>query len=138
MKETQRRYPIVGGVFRKALRSFELPGGYYIPKVRLLVTRQLRDRSKMNWEMQCTVQQSSWRRLSRYSYAALQVAGSCITWRCVYLCQETEPLVYRSGCSRKSITGSAEDGHAGSLCVRSMSLAICQQLTGFSVSVRAS
>ena len=37
MKETQRRYPIVGGVFRKALRSFELPGGYYIPKVHRLV-----------------------------------------------------------------------------------------------------
>ncbi len=33
MKETQRRYPIVGGVFRKALRSFELPGRYHIPKV---------------------------------------------------------------------------------------------------------
>ena len=33
MRETQRRYPIVGGVFRKALRSFELPGRYHIPKV---------------------------------------------------------------------------------------------------------
>ena len=37
MKETQRRYPIVGGVFRKALRSFELPGSYYIPKVHCVV-----------------------------------------------------------------------------------------------------
>ena len=33
MKESQRRYPIVGGVFRKALRDFDLPGGLYVPKV---------------------------------------------------------------------------------------------------------
>ena len=33
MKETQRRYPIVAGVFRKALSDFELPGGCYVPKV---------------------------------------------------------------------------------------------------------
>ena len=33
LKETQRRYPIVGGVFRRALREFELPGGFYVPKV---------------------------------------------------------------------------------------------------------
>ena len=32
MKETQRRYPIVAGVFRKALRDFELPGGCHVPK----------------------------------------------------------------------------------------------------------
>jgi len=35
MKESQRRYPIVGGVFRKALRDFNLPGGLYVPKVSL-------------------------------------------------------------------------------------------------------
>ena len=47
MKETQRRYPIVGGVFRKALRSFELPGGYYIPKVHRLVRTHIQGMSCM-------------------------------------------------------------------------------------------
>ena len=33
IKEMQRLHPIVGGVFRKATEDFELPGGFYIPKV---------------------------------------------------------------------------------------------------------
>jgi len=44
-KETQRRYPIVGGVFRKALKDFELPGGFYVPKVCFTLSQQLVERS---------------------------------------------------------------------------------------------
>lgn len=33
VREMLRVHPIVGGVFRKALKDFELPGGYHIPKV---------------------------------------------------------------------------------------------------------
>ena len=59
MKETQRRYPIVGGVFRKALRSFELPGGYHIPKVRLPVMCRLLARSTARIHQRCNVSSNS-------------------------------------------------------------------------------